>query len=669
MQKLVADFTAGRAISPTLYGIFFEDINFSIDGGINNNQVINHSFEFIYGVKKKAPFPYSLFKKLRRKHVYYTTLSDNLRYWLVEGGKLTLGKDGALAVGKHYGVVAADGNAKLINLGYNAGAGHDRSGPYNRDHEKCDAIGIISGKSYRFEAYLRAADFAGDLSVVVESNGKPLTAEGKITEISKDWTKYECTVDALSTGVGRLVISFNGAGTVHIDEVYFGCTDALGEGDPAYTGGKLRRDLVDSLRALKPTFVRFPGGCIVEGYNLDNSYRWKNTVGKPFERNVKSNLWGESQRDGGYLQSYQIGFYEYLLLCEELGAEPLPIVNAGMACQFRITQQVPSTSPDFQSYIDDAIDLIEFCNGDPATSKWAKLRADSGHPAPFNLKMMGIGNENFGELYGDNFLKIREAVEKHAPYMTTLFCVGGGCYKVHDYAELRKVIDANYEGHKTIVDDHFYRDPKWCFENTGMYDDYDRSKAPIFLGEWAANTPWEDTKAVNTYLSALSEAAFMTALERDADIVKMSSYAPLFSRMAGEQWKHNLINYNSLAVLHTANYYVQQMFSANYGATYVPVTGGGDKLYQSITTDGEYAYIKLVSTSESAEEIGLDLSGAKVATAEITSISGKDIERNTLGYDAPAPVETIAPKTVKIDLSKAFAIAPRSVNVIKAKLA
>lgn len=671
-----ADFNAAKKISPRFYGIFFEDINFSIDGGMNNNQIVNKScgathMEF----RKDLAYLYAAIFHARRRYRTRVEKADPLRYWEMSGeGELGASDDAPVATENPvYMTVNVAGKAYLRNRGYNGGDSTERKGRYLRRNSLKPAIGVIRDAGYDVAFFVKNSNFTGTLECYVEDkDGKPVTtkAEVKVARSGTDWVKVTASCRALETCIGTFVACFEGNGTLNLTEWYFGASEYWGKGDPKWTGGRLRKDLVEALRELKPKFMRFPGGCLVEGCTLDNSYDWKLTVGPVEKRKSKFNLWGEAQRDRTYIQSNEIGFYEYFLLSEDLGAEPLPILNAGLACQGRCFETVTEGDAEFERRKQNILDLIEYANGDPATSNWAKLRADSGHPAPFNLRMIGIGNENFGELYNKNFDIMAKAVKDKYPEIEIVWSAGFDCYKHVNYENTRSYFDGKHPD--AIVDDHFYRTPQWTIENAGLYDDYPRDRNRIFLGEYAANEPWNSEVLWNNYYSALAEAAFLTGLERNADIVVMSSYAPLFSRVGGEQWKHNLINYNSLYVMKTVNYFVQQYYSANFGTEYISVDcAAKDGVYTSVTSDGEYAYVKAVNINRAEMNYALEIAGAQFAEkATHTVIQCDDDEaRNDLGYDTE-PIYRIAPITSPKEVSGAIelVLAPRSVNIVKVAL-
>lgn len=674
MEKLYdIDLTKGKDVSEKLYGLFLEDINYSVDGGLNNNMISNYNFGYQekVAVKNWDYFLRKIHKKFRKK-IEYEEIAEPLKYWTYRGdGNVKTDVAGALKEDKPYLTAYVNGVFRVENIGYNGGKADAKSGRYVRNHSGVDAVTVVSGQNYDVSFYVKNVSFDGEIRVFVEGDGV-LTEKATVKpNISKDFVNYSAKVGGIKDGVGKFILEFVGKGEIALDYVYFGNCDYYGAGDPKWSGGRFRKDLVEAIKEIKPAFMRFPGGCIVEGYNLKNGYFWKETVGKLTSRGGKPNLWGESQVGGDYFQTFQIGFYEYFCLCEELGCEPVPIINAGLACQGRTTAAVKSTDAEFKRYIEDALDLIEFANGDPNTSVWARLRAESGHKEPFNLKIIGIGNENWGDLYIANFIAIKKAVKAKYPEIDTIFCVGFDGYGNKHYEERRARFDKT-EG-DSLVDDHFYRTPSWAIENCKLYDDYDRKRAKIFVGEFAANTPFDNTAMPNNYYSALGEAAFYTGLERNADIVKMYSYAPLLSKVGGEQWKHNLINFNGTDTLRTANYYVLKLFANNYGNKYIPLSNCcSDGVFASVTRDDKSVFIKLINTNRNPVGAELNFDGAAVSHSARVSViqSDNDYERNALPYigqkkETVFPKETVSPiNNGKLSLS----LKSRSVNVIKIDL-
>jgi len=630
---------AGHAISETLYGIFFEDINFSCDGGINANMVNNYSFDGLYFDNEKM-----------------TSVKDPLRFWQIEGGELVSGSCCALSENSLYGTVKVAGEATLSNLGYN---GHKTYA------EDC-AMAIKTGHEYLFEAWVRGK-FEGTVTVgVTKICGCPLTETAEIA-VCGEWTKVSATLKGEADAYGKLVLTFKGEGCVDLDCVSLMDADFWGKGDPKWKHGRLRRDLIEALQGLKPTFMRFPGGCIVEGKIAENEYNWKNTVGELYDRKTEFNLWAEKLEDGSYNQSYQIGFYEYLCLCEDLGMKPLPTLSAGLNCQIRSMQRgetvcpnIPVDCPEFESYIiANYLDLIDFAKGEVGTSKWADLRAEMGHPAPFELDRIGIGNENYDKVYLERFELIRKAVIEKDPTITCIMCGG-----VHPYdmelmgapglSTYYKECAAKGYTH-VLVDEHSYHTPDWFERMNTRFDNYDRNGAGVYFGEYAANgllgllearmsgvegaadalamggmRPMDQSNMLDT---ALGEAAFLCGIERNADIVRQASYAPLFNLVESDQWNHNLIDFNPKTVCLTTNYYVQQMFGTHIGSTYLPTEGElPEHVFVSATEKDGTVFVKVVNTRDGEYDLTLNMADAVACEEALILASANPMVRNALKF-------------------------------------
>lgn len=524
-----------RQVSPELYGIFLEDINYACDGGLNANLINNYSFDGVYlGKRKKAP------------------VEDPLRYWDMKAGRLESGTQEPLSQNSRYGHLTVGKNSRLENLGYNGGGANRGKG----------AMAIAPGKSYRFQCWLRSAGFSGQIRVsITDAEDLPLTDTLTIEVNQPRWTHLGGVLSGCRDGYGKLTISFDGSGGLDLDCVEFYDLDYWNAGDPKWRYGKLRRDLMETLRDLHPAFVRFPGGCIVEGRQQDNEYNWKDTVGPLQDRKPKYCLWAERVDDGGYCQSYQIGFYEYFCMCEDLGAKPLPTLFAGLNCQMRSRSRIRTRDPRFTSYvIQNYLDLIEFAIGDPSQSEWANLRAEMGHPEPFVLDRIGIGNENMGKDYIRKFEIIRKAVNDRYPDILCVMCAGvlPFDFALKPFWKFAKAADYPF-----LIDEHSYHTPEWFFRASRKFDHYPRGSAKVYFGEYAANGlmagKMTDDVHANSFLTALSEAAFLTGVERNCDEVEMTSYAPLFNLAEAAQWPHNLIVFNPKAVMKTTNYFVQQI--------------------------------------------------------------------------------------------------------------
>jgi len=508
----------GTPLSPHLYGLFFEDINYSADGGLYAELVQNRSFEY-YSIRGNDPHG--------REH-------NPLYAWSkVERG----GARGSIAVesatplngkNRHYLSVRVEepgeGGFAVANAGF-------------------DGIRLDAGARYDVSLYARAADWSGDdtLTVAIESPDGTRAGSVQLRGVGREWKKFEGVLSSTATtDQGRLVVSVAGRGTLALDMVSLFPQDTwLGR------KGGLRRDLVESLRDLHPKFLRFPGGCIAHGDGLDNVYSWKDTVGDVAERKPNWNLWG-------YHQTYGLGYFEYFQLCKDLGMQPLPVVPVGVSCGFRGLEVVPME--ELQKWIDDALDLIEFANG-PATSKWGAVRARMGHPESFNLQFICLGNEEHDNAaVRERFPHFVRAIRERHPEIKIIGTSGLG-------AEI-PIYDLMTELGVYSSDEHYYERPDWFISHQNRFDSFDRKKPKIFVGEYASQG--------NTLYNALAEAVYLTGIERNGDIVDMACYAPLFARIGRTQWTPDLIFFDHRNVVRPPNYYVQQLFARHKGDVYLP---------------------------------------------------------------------------------------------------
>jgi alpha-L-arabinofuranosidase len=560
----------GAKISPTMWGIFFEDINLGADGGLYAELIKNRAFEF----------------------------PDAMMGW----HKLSPSKSvGTLAIRDENPF-----NAKNPHYLRIESQGKDLFGIAN---EGFRGIGVKQGEGYNFSAQVRVGAGNPKLRIELYSSGGALLDSVRLEKFSSEWSRYTAVLHPKATDAkAKLYVLVDGTGTVDLDMVsLFPVTTWKNR------PGGLRADMVQKLADLKPGFMRFPGGCIVEGIYLTNRYQWKKTLGPIEERETMLNRWNVEflhRPTPDYYQSFGLGFFEFFQLCEDMGAQPLPILSCGLACQFNSGEACPLD--DLDSYIQDAIDLIEFANG-PTNSTWGAKRAAMGHPAPFNLKMLGIGNENWQQPYIERYAKFHAVLKQKHPEIQLVSSAGPGPEDNHFKYAWPKLRELNAD----IVDEHCYAKPDWFFNNTHRYDNYDRKGPKVFFGEYAAQS--DRTVSVfnrNNLECAIAEAAFMTGLERNAEVVRMASYAPLFAHIDGWQWTPNLIWVDNLNIYGTPNYYVQKLFANHRGDVTLPVKlEGADKkrLYASATRDdatGE-VIVKLVNGESRAEEVKLNLTGLK----------------------------------------------------------
>lgn len=576
-------------IQPTMWGLFFEDINFAADGGLYAELIKNRSFEFP-NPKTGWEFPGQNFFNSSILFVNRGAENENVRF-----ARMKL--DGT-------------SSPQMVNTGFRG-------------------IGLKEREQYRFSVWASVAtDSEMQLKIeVLDSNDQPLGV-AIVEPEGTDWQKYEAVLTAGKTEAkGKLRITFEGKGSIDFDVVSLFPVNTWKNRENG-----LRADLVQLLADMKPGFFRFPGGCIVEGRDLEKRYQWKQTIGNIEDRKLNINRWNDenTRLTPDYFQSYGLGFYEYFLLCEDIGAEPIPVVNCGMACQFNTAEVVPLE--DLDPYIQDALDLIEFANG-PADSKWGKIRADMGHPEPFGMEYIGIGNEQWGMQYFERYELFENAILERSPEMKIISTTGpmasGPFFDVAE-RELKKY-------HAALVDEHYYNRPEWFLQNANRYDDYNRDTYKIFVGEYAAaSKQMASPENKNTWECALAEAAFMTGLERNADVVTMASYAPLLAHVDAWQWTPDLIWFDNLKSYGTPSYYVQKMYSTSKGTVVLPVSDmgepltGQDGLYASASMDEESGeiFVKVVNTAPSEKNISLDLnSKSKFSeTAKIEKIGTTDLE-------------------------------------------
>ncbi|WP_044064017.1 alpha-L-arabinofuranosidase C-terminal domain-containing protein [Hoylesella saccharolytica] len=608
-HKLTVNTQPGAAIQPTMYGIFFEDINFGADGGLYAEMVENRSFEF----------------------------PDRLMGWNVFGNVEVKDEKPAFDRNPHYVTLHDAGhNQKFTGL----------------ENKGFFGMGLKAGMKYNFSAFARLnhlqgkqtkfrVELVGDDDVVID--------RASITIINNKWKRYTATLTSNKTlQKGLMRIFLEGAESVDMDHISL---------FPADNWHGLRADLVKDLEDLKPGIFRFPGGCIVEGTDLETRYQWKNSVGPAENRPLNENRWNYTfphRLFPNYYQTYGLGFYEFFLLSEKIGAEPLPVLSVGLACQYQNNDDDKNAHvciDDLQAYIDDALDLIEFANGN-TTTRWGKLRAEMGHPEPFNLRQIGIGNEQWGPLYPERLAKFVEQIRAKYPKM--LICGSSGPQaegKEFDYGweQMRRLkVD--------LVDEHYYRSPEWFFKSAGRYDNYNRKGPKVFAGEYSSHVKGLDaqpTVAMNNFEAALSEAAFMTGLERNADVVHQATYAPLFAHVEGWQWRPDLIWFDNLQSVRTVNWYVQMLYAHNAGTNVLTLTENGkpvageEGLYASAVYDkNTKSYIvKIVNAADSDKEIMLTFKGIKSLKAgKLTTLHSAD-KRATNSLENPM---NVVPQTVNI---------------------
>ena len=563
----------GAEIQPTMYGHFFEDINFGADGGLYAELIKNRSFDF----------------------------PQQLMGWDVFGN-VTVQDDGPFERNPHY-----------VRLAY---AGHDQKHT-GIENEGFFGIGLKKDAQYRFTVWARGAGQSVRVELIdnasMEESQVLVSQDLKID--SPEWKQYEVLLTSPQTiAKAHLRIFLTSPGPVDLEHVSLFPVDT-------WKGHKngLRKDLVQALADTKPGVFRFPGGCIVEGTDLATRYNWKNSVGPVENRPVNENRWHYTfphRFFPDYFQSYGMGFFELFQLSEEIGAEPLPVLNCGLACQYQNDSEDAHVKvEDLGSYIQDALDLIEFANGGTDT-KWGKLRAEMGHPESFDLKFIAIGNEQWGPEYPARLEPFVKAIRAAHPEIKIIGSSGPGSEgEAFDYLwpEMKRLkVD--------LVDEHFYRPEKWFLSQGNRYDNYDRKGPKVFAGEYACHGA--NGKKYNHFHASLLEAAFMTNIERNADVVHMATYAPLLAHVEGWQWRPDLIWFDNLRSVRSCSYYVQQLYGTNKGTNVVPLRMDGKPVSGQAGQNGLFAsavwdeptqtyIVKVINTSDTAQPVAITFEGLK----------------------------------------------------------
>ena len=612
----------GSTIQPTMYGVFFEDINFGADGGLYAELIKNRSFEFEYPFTGWTPF-----------------------------GDVSIRSDKpCFDRNPHY--------ARLINRKQLTGTGLINEG--------FKGIGIKTNEKYDLSFYARTLkNETMKLKIEMVSDKNDIIESKEVSINSKSWNKYMITFAPMQTcSKSSIRITMLTTGVLDIEHISLFPQETFNN-----RSNGLRKDLAMALKDLKPGVFRFPGGCIVEGTDLSTRYQWKNTIGPVENRPININRWNYTfshKKFPDYYQSYGLGFYEYFVLSEDIGAEPLPVLNCGLSCQYENNDPNQNCPVDkLEPYIEDALDLIEFANG-PITSTWGKIRADMGHPASFNLKMIAIGNEQWGTLYTERLEPFVKAIRAKYPNIKIIGSSGPQAEgKDFDFLwpEMKRIgVD--------LVDEHYYRSPEWFLSNANRYDSYDRNGPKVFAGEYACHAPDKE----NSFLTALSEAAFMTGLERNADVVHLCTYAPLFAHKEAWQWRPDLIWFDNLSFVKTPNYYVQQLFGNNAGTHVLALTmngkavSGQQNLYATAASDAtdNTLIIKIANTGIDQKKISFILDGLKagVHAVTLTHLNSSDLNAKN-SFETP---DRITPKVVHSyikDNKMDIALPPLSFTILR----
>ena len=623
-MKLQITNQKGVDIQKGMMGLFFEDINYGADGGLYAEMIENRSFEFLK-----------------------TTGVNNAYTPEYDGG---------------YGWTKYPKNCPFIAMEYQTFHPLTEENPHylhvramrpncGFTNKAYDGIFLKKGMEYHVSFYMNTLSYTGGIKVLVEKDGDIFLQEViEITEACEGWKNYSLTMKAsASVDAASFHIILMSVG-----EVDFDCISMM-PGDAVY--GVFRKDLADLLKEMQPGFLRFPGGCIIEGNDLKNRYQWKKSVGHITKRKANWNRWsthGNSEKNNftseytHYNQTLGIGYFEYFLLCEYIGAKAVPVVNVGLACQYQSEELIKTDDPAFQEFIQDALDLVEFANGDTTTA-WGALRAEMGHAEPFGLEFIGIGNEQWETEKVDFFHRytlFEEAIHAKYPDMKLIGSAGPDVHTERYDAAWKFYHENKQKPNFTYaVDEHYYMPPEWFFANTHFYDAYDRD-VKVFSGEYAAHPKRTGgVKSGNTLEGALSEAAFLTGVERNADVVIMASYAPLLARVGYVQWAPDMIWFDAKSAYGSPSYHVQKMYACNMGDYTLAVNADTEALEeQKIFANASYdeatgeVIFKIVNAGADAVmlEIGFE---KEVTSGKVVTLSGPDLKAyNTM--EEPDKVST-----------------------------
>lgn len=559
-----------RPVSDNMFGIFLEDINFACDGGLNPNQIANNSFE--------------------QRLAWDLNWDCRMSSWDIVSGKGGLLTESPLNE-NNPSYFHADEDCLLKNLGY------PETDKYYPDIGNGHGVYLRRSTDFDLSFYARGK---GEISVWFEYEDNKTNVYYKTFALDSDeFTKLSHTFKPKKAAYTKFCISVPAG--CDIDFFTLIPQDSFGYGKDEWKYTPLRSDLVQALKDLNPSFLRFPGGCLAEGaYDWSEAYRWKTTLGEPEQRKQIPNIWG-------YNQSLAVGFYEYFCLAEYIGATPVPVVHAGLMCQGRGDWALDIDSPEFVQHIQDILDLIEYANGGTDT-EWGAVRAQNGHPEPFNLKYLAVGNENWMENYWERFDVIYNAIKEAHPEITVISSAGAWADgKEWEYAW--EQIGEKYRD--TVVDEHYYVAPWWVYANYEKYDNYDRDSAKVFVGEYAVHRGGGEQITKNNVYVAIDEAVHCTALIRNSDVVEMACYAPLFAKKSYTQWAPNLIWYDAKEVVKTPSYYVQQLYMQNIGTESLKTTADGEEIYAAATVDPESKkiYVYAVNSSKSSQNLTINLEG------------------------------------------------------------
>ena len=647
-MKITLTQTDKIPVKPGGVGLFFEDVNYALDGGLYAELLENRNFEA---------------KDAHGEWDRYIVDDDGGYAWSAypagaEVGMKVKTDRPLFPENPHYmRLTVQEPNTGMKNKAY-------------------DGVFLKAKTEYKCSFYARSYDYKGAVRVGVYRNGAPLFEKKLKLKADGKWRRYAFRIkNKTEADAADFCVTMTKAGAIHLDAFSLMPANAV--------LGVFRRDLVELMKEMKPGFLRFPGGCVVEGNNLANRYLWKNSIGQRERRKYNWNRWAvhatcpENNFRSDYShygQSLGLGYYEYFRLAEYLGAKPLPVVSVGIACQYMSTEFVPVNSDELETYIQEALDVVEFANGG-ADTVWGRVRAEMGHPEPFGLEYLGVGNEQWEtettkECKGNEFYKRFELFEKriHEKY-PDLKIVGtvGPTVDSESHKSAWKWTRDNLKKNPNFVycsDEHFYVSPEWLYKNVNVYDKYPRDGGLVYAGEYAAHVPGSgcalfNAPQANVWEGALAEAAFMTGMERNADVVIMKSYAPLFARLGYTQWSPDLIWFNGKTAYGSPSYYVQLLYSLYTGDYSLKAAADEKKIYVSATEREAFTYVKAVNAGETAVEAEVEGDYDFGSLTRIVRLSGALSDYNT----AEEPMK-ISPEEVAPTQPRTLTLAPHSFNVL-----
>lgn len=621
-------------VSPMLFGVSLEDVSYSCDGGLVSNLVNNNSFEF----------------------------ATNPEYaWSFDGVSTVVSKENPIcAANPSYELIKVDGKGTVENNGFTE-IYKNNSYKYSKKSAETADMGFKSGVTYNFSCYVKNVDYDGKISIYLDSkSNKDNIVQVPTTTVGKnEWTKISAQIKSSSDEDGALAILFEGNGSLQLDCVSLCAVDSYGAGDGHWKYVTLRNDMVDAIKNLKPSFIRFPGSAGIGGGSVDSMMTWKDTIGDISQRRQSSSIY--SSDENPYNNSNSMGYHEYFQLCEDLAAAAVPVVSAGITYQGEQDKELIADA--FDNYVQDDLDLIEYANGDAQGTYWGALRAANGHDEPFNMEYIEIGSGDEGSIYQRNYEALYNAIKKVYPDINIITSAG----EKADSEAVNTAITKSGSSFKAVVDEHYSADVDYLLQNTKRYDSYDREGAEIMVGEYSAvDDATSNVASANNIETAVAHAAFMTGFERNSDVVKMTSYVPAFAKINANSHENNLVWFDSQSLYYTPEYYNQLLFSNNTGKEYVNTSLNEDGIYQSVTVDHDkqVLYVKLVNSTNSTKKMSVNLDGF----GKINKVSNESLAHdyksayNELGKQRVAPQEKAIDSD---DSSFDIKLEKNSVNVIR----